>query len=315
MQRIADSRPAISTDRTAVLLQEARVRLYEKTDRLFAGLIILQWFAGIAAALLISPRTWIGGTGMIHVHVWAAIFLGGVIASLPVILVWRQPGQVLNRHVIAVAQMLTSALLIHLSGGRIETHFHIFGSLAFLAFYRDWRVIITATLVTCADHILRGILWPQSIFGVFTPAHWRWVEHALWVLFEDIFLLISIRQSNREMAEVARRSEHEAKMGEAVRESERRYSFLADTVPLIMWTTQPDGHADYFNEAWYNYTGLTAEESMESSWLQHVLHPEDLERVIAHWGRCVATGEDYEIEYRFRRAADGAYRWHLGRSQ
>jgi len=42
---------------------------------------------------------------------------------------------------------LTSALLIHLSGGRIETHFHIFGSLAFLSFYRDWRVLITATAI------------------------------------------------------------------------------------------------------------------------------------------------------------------------
>ncbi len=49
-----------------------------------------------------------------------------------------------------------SALLIHLTGGRLETHFHVFGSLAFLAFYRDWRVILTGTIVTALDHFLRG---------------------------------------------------------------------------------------------------------------------------------------------------------------
>jgi ABC-type dipeptide/oligopeptide/nickel transport system permease component len=46
--------------------------------------------------------------------------------------------------------MLTSALLIHLTGGRIETHFHVFGSLAFLAFYRDWRMLLSATIVVLA---------------------------------------------------------------------------------------------------------------------------------------------------------------------
>jgi hypothetical protein len=59
---------------------------------------------------------------------------------LPVFLAFKRPGYAFTRHTIAVAQMLTSALLIHLTGGRIETHFHVFGSLAFLAFYRDWRV-------------------------------------------------------------------------------------------------------------------------------------------------------------------------------
>ena len=54
--------------------------------------------------------------------------------------------------------MLMGALLIHLTGGRIETHFHVFGSLAFLAFYRDWRVLVPATVVVALDHLLRGHL-------------------------------------------------------------------------------------------------------------------------------------------------------------
>ncbi|MGC4006786.1 MAG: hypothetical protein QM811_28130 [Pirellulales bacterium] len=85
--------------------------------------------------------------------------------------------------------MLWSALLIHLTGGRIETHFHVFGSLAFLAFYRDWKVIVTATVVVAADHFLRGVWWPQSVFGVLVESPYRWMEHAGWVVFEDVVLI------------------------------------------------------------------------------------------------------------------------------
>ncbi len=106
--------------------------------------------------------------------------------------------------------MLTSAMLIHLSGGRIETHFHVFGSLAFLAFYRDWRVLITATVVVAADHFFRGLYWPQSAFGVLS-AGWRWLEHAGWVVFEDVILIRSCIEGTRELREMAaRRAELEA---------------------------------------------------------------------------------------------------------
>jgi signal transduction histidine kinase/DNA-binding response OmpR family regulator len=111
----------------------------------------------------------------------------------------------LTRHVIAVGQSLATALLIHLTGGRIETHFWVFGSLAFLAFYRDWRVLITASAVTAVDHMLRGYYWPQSVYGVAFNAEWRWLEHAGWVVFLDIFLIQSCLRSVQEMKEIADR--------------------------------------------------------------------------------------------------------------
>src|SRR6185369_13892652 len=94
------------SDRTATLFEESQDQIHQRTDRMFAWLMIFQWLAGIAAALCISPRTWIGATSQTHLHVWAAIFLGGAISSLPVFLVWKRPGQTVNRHTIAVAQML-----------------------------------------------------------------------------------------------------------------------------------------------------------------------------------------------------------------
>jgi signal transduction histidine kinase/DNA-binding response OmpR family regulator len=190
---------------TAQHFQDHCQQVWQRTDRMFAGLMALQWLAGIGVALWITPLTWIGATSSIHVHVLAAIFLGGAIAAFPILLVFLRPGQAITRHVIAVSQMLVSALLIHLTGGRIETHFHVFGSLAFLAFYRDWRVLVTATIVVALDHFLRGTYWPQSVFGTITPDSFRWIEHAGWVLFEDVFLFIMCHQSVVEMRDIARR--------------------------------------------------------------------------------------------------------------
>jgi signal transduction histidine kinase/ActR/RegA family two-component response regulator len=191
--------------RAQELFEQDRDALYRRTDRLFAGLMVFQWIGAIAMAVAVSPRTWIGEASSVHIHIWTAIVLGGLLTAFPVLLVAVQPGRTATRHVIAISQTLFSAMLIHLSGGRIETHFHVFGSLAFLAFYRDWRVLLTATVIIAADHFLRGMFWPQSVFGVLTSSNWRWLEHAAWVIFEDVILVASCRQGVGEMRKVAQR--------------------------------------------------------------------------------------------------------------
>lgn len=178
-----------------------RVRI----DRMFAVLLVVQYVAGIVGALLVSPYAWEGKDRVLHMHVGVAVLGGAGIIILPILLAVFRPGTTLTRHVIAASQMLSSALLIHLTGGRIETHFHIFGSLAFLAFYLDWKVITTATVVVAADHFLRGIYWPESVYGVANPEWWRFLEHAGWVVFEDVFLIWSCVLGNREIAASAAR--------------------------------------------------------------------------------------------------------------
>lgn len=196
----------VSARRIAEIFDEHQQDICQRTDHMFAVLMALQWIAGIAAAYWFSPLAWAGGTSRIHLHIWAALLLGGAISSLPILLAILRPGRASTRYTIAVGQMLTGALLIHLTGGRIETHFHVFGSLAFLSFYRDWRVLVPATIVVAADHFLRGIFWPQSVYGVLSGTEWRWVEHAGWVLFEDTFLLIAIKRSISEMWGIAERT-------------------------------------------------------------------------------------------------------------
>jgi PAS domain S-box-containing protein len=196
---------AAPSARALELFMEMQQAVTRHTDTIFSRLMLCQWAAAIVVSVLISPRTWAGTESRIHVHVLAAVFFGGLITAFPVLMTWLHPGRVLTRHTVAVGQMLMSALLIHLTGGRIETHFHVFGSLAILAFYRDWRVLISASVVVYVDHLLRGFFWPQSVYGVMTATIWRSLEHAGWVIFEVTFLIISIRKSLGETLKVAER--------------------------------------------------------------------------------------------------------------
>src|SRR5712691_11677861 len=113
------------TPRTSELVAEHKNRIYAQTSRLFTILMLVQWVAGIAAALWISPRAWVGATSRVHLHVWVALFLGAAITSLPLFLTLIRPRDGFTRHTVAVCQVLMSALVIHLSAGRIETHSHV----------------------------------------------------------------------------------------------------------------------------------------------------------------------------------------------
>ena len=76
-------------------------------------------------------------------RLWLLIALGGVVTIIPIALVRFRPGTALTRYTIAACQMFHSGILISLSGGRSETHFHVFCSLVILSLYRDWRVFIS----------------------------------------------------------------------------------------------------------------------------------------------------------------------------
>jgi two-component system sensor histidine kinase/response regulator len=191
--------------RTDQLLAAHRRLIFQRTDRLFAALLLAQWLVGITFTWYFTPLTWTGPVSSVHPHVWSAVLLGGLVSLPAVLLGLIQPGRTWTRHLVGISQMLMGALLIHLSGGRIETHFHIFGSLAFLAFYRDWRVLLSASAVVALDHMLRGAYWPESVFGTPVVSNWRWIEHSAWVVFEDLFLIIAGQQSIREMRQVAGR--------------------------------------------------------------------------------------------------------------
>ncbi len=285
--------------RAEELFREHQRSIYRRTDRMFAVLLVCQWLAGIGLALWISPLTWTGRMSAIHPHLWAALGLGSLITVFPVALALLRPGDAVTRHSIAVGQMLWSALLIHLTGGRIETHFHVFGSLAFLAFYRDWRVLLTGTVVVAADHFLRGWLWPESAYGTVVYSQWRWLEHAGWVVFEDIVLLKGCFRGIREIRDLASRQ------AETEQSSEKRYETLVNSVEGIVWEAQAENMA-------FTLVSRQAEVLLgypSSKWLEShdfwktLIHPEDRARVEASFVKRTAEAKPFEEEYRLQSAA------------
>ena len=93
----------------------------------------------------------------------------------------------------------------------------------------------------------------------------------------------------------------------------QEFKFLADSIPQIVWTSNPDGSFDYCNKHWFDYTGMSIEGTFAYGW-EPVLHPDDVANEKKMWRNSLATGKPYEVEVRFKRAADGVYRWHIGRA-
>jgi PAS domain S-box-containing protein len=137
--------------------------------------------------------------------------------------------------------------------------------------------------------------------------------------FQNAFLIKDLRSAQEalranEQELLKARDELEIKVAERtseLRRSERELRDVIDTIPAIAWSALPEGSNTYVNSRWVEYSGLPAEQMTGSGW--HVAtHPDDLGRHKAKWLACVASGEPFEDEVRFRRA-DGEYRWHLVR--
>lgn len=130
-------------------------------------------------------------------------------------------------------------------------------------------------------------------------------------IFADLY-----RQNERieEQAVLLVRAERDAselRALELLLASDRRYRNLAEAIPQIVWTADSDGFVDYYNRRWFEYSGLTAEQTV-GTWEQ-VVHPQDQERCAQAWCDAIRTQRVLELECRVRRA-DGAFRWHLCRA-
>jgi PAS domain S-box-containing protein len=99
---------------------------------------------------------------------------------------------------------------------------------------------------------------------------------------------------------------------DAVRTSERSLKLIIDTIPAVVWSTRPDGSADFFSKHYLDYVGLSAEQVKDWGWTAAV-HPDDLNGLAAEWQRIMASQQAGEAEARLRRF-DGSYRWFLFRA-
>jgi PAS domain S-box-containing protein len=129
----------------------------------------------------------------------------------------------------------------------------------------------------------------------------------------DVFVELHRRgeeiRRQAELLQAAERARREAELDELRRATERRYRNLAEAVPQLVWTAQPDGEASYFNQRWVDHTGFLLAQSLGRGW-QSVIHPNDVQSFVEQWGRAIAAGEPLRTECRLR-SSEGSYRWHL----
>jgi PAS domain S-box-containing protein len=97
-----------------------------------------------------------------------------------------------------------------------------------------------------------------------------------------------------------------------IKKSEDQLRIIIDTIPTLAWCTLPDGSAEFINQRWLDYMGLSAEEARDWGW-RVAIYDEDSTELVETWRAAVATGEPFEAEARLRRA-DGEYRWFLFRA-
>jgi formate hydrogenlyase transcriptional activator len=97
------------------------------------------------------------------------------------------------------------------------------------------------------------------------------------------------------------------------KQSESKLRTIIDTIPVIAWSTLPDGSGDFWNRRWHDYTGLSLEAARGWGW-RTAIHPDDLEEVEKKWRASLASGNPNEVEGRLRRF-DGTYRWFLFRCE
>jgi methyl-accepting chemotaxis protein len=161
---------------------------YRRTDRFLAWLLV----GHLALALALAP---VRGTWM------SALLIGGALSGVSMLCARLAPGQLVTRMTIASAIMLYSGLIIYQTGGMIEMHFHVFGGLAFLLMYRDWRVPVVGAAVIAVHHVVlhelqhRGV--PVFVFADHMGYHIVAI-HAAWVVFETSVLVMMARDLEKQ---------------------------------------------------------------------------------------------------------------------
>ncbi|KAF2030019.1 hypothetical protein EK21DRAFT_66550 [Setomelanomma holmii] len=107
-------------------------------------------------------------------------------------------------------------------------------------------------------------------------------------------------------------TEYTKQIAAQIEENEKQFEYIANFMPVMVWTTTPDGMHDWFSQRWYDYTGLTEEQSLGEGW-RLPFHPDDMIATKARWFHSLETGDEYNTEYRCQRF-DGEWRWMLGRA-
>ncbi|MCB2377151.1 PAS domain-containing protein [Hymenobacter sp. BT635] len=106
--------------------------------------------------------------------------------------------------------------------------------------------------------------------------------------------------------------QNQREMQEQLRRSEEQFRFMAESIPQVVWTAQPDGQLDYLNQRWTEWTGMPVEQALRFGWAE-LVPPDDAAQVVENYVSSFRAGTNYEQESRLLTVQDGRYRWFLHR--
>jgi PAS domain S-box-containing protein len=163
---------------------------------------------------------------------------------------------------------------------------------------------------TDCDASYRIVLPDGSIKHIFSVGHP--VLNQSGELVEFVGTSMDLTEQWKARTELEKAFEEIKQRTEAARRSERELRDVVNTVPAYVWSTSPEGHVDFVNDRWLQFTGLALDEAFGWSW-EAVVHPDDRTRVVADWHTALKNGRAMESEARVRRA-DGEYCWWFTRN-
>jgi PAS domain S-box-containing protein len=234
--------------------------------------------SGIFAFVLLRDRD------LLH-----AFVEGGVVAIAAMLASWPR-GHRRFRAIAACLGLLTSsAILVHLSGGYIEMHFHFFVMVPLMALYQDWVPFLAAITYVVLHHGTVGVLDPGQVYnhGAAWASPWVWAAiHGVFVLGTSVVSCVTWRLNELAATEAAT--------------SSQRFHDLVQQLDAVVWEAEPSmNRFTFVSRQAERVFGVPAADLQEEPGVwKRALHPEDRERTIAAYEACIGGSGDNEIAYR-----------------
>ena len=254
-------------------------------ERRHRGMLFVLWAhaAGIFLYVLLRDR-----------DLGHAVVEGGVVSIAGLAASWPGAGRRFRALCACVGLLTSSAILVHLSGGYIEMHFHFFVMVPLMALYQDWVPFLAAIAYVVLHHGTVGVLDPGQVYNhpAAWASPWRWAAiHGIFVLGASVVSCIAWRLNELASAEAAA--------------SAQRFGNLVQNLDAVVWEADPDMERfTFMSRQAEPVFGIPAARWEEERGLwKRLLHPEDRERTLAAYDACVRGTAENQFAYRI--VADG----------
>jgi len=249
-------------------------------ERRHRGMLFVLWAhaAGIFLYSLLRERD------LLH-----AVVEGGVVSIAGLVASWPRASRRFQAISVCVGLLTSSAVLVHLSGGYIEMHFHFFVMVPLMALYQDWVPFLAAIAYVVLHHGTMGVLAPSQVYNhpAAWASPWRWAAiHGVFVLGTSVVSCIAWRLNELAAAEAAA--------------SAQRFQNLVQNLDAVVWEADPDMERfTFMSRQAEPVLGIpSARWAQERGLWKRLIHPEDRERTLAAYDACVrGTGEN-QLTYR-----------------